>query len=238
MTTGWDIYVDERKDSSGHPSEIGLLVLEAGVACCLGALLFKEKDRLRCQKTKHLGSKCPIGSLHWTDMKSLEAELACRWIDRFLAGPLMFFVLAAAGRDPRSRLCQVMQAVERLECDPLVPGGLSRGTSTVHLDFDVQDAKSAHVELVRGFGLLRAFPCNDRGSELLQLADILLGISYQAWHESPFGTSEHEKRRKSVYIHTFQAIRHLQTNRRRANAIVVLGSDGKACRLFSQGERT
>ena len=195
MTASWDIFGDEQKAADGGASAIGLLVVEAGVVCQLAQVLIREKDQLE-------GSAPGIGSVHWSDLGGREADLACLWINQFLRGPMQFFVYIPAsgivGSLPRLEL--VKRAIELLEADRYVPaGGLERARTTLHLDYDNRDAKELHLSLVRNFGLLRAFHWSDRDSVLLQLSDLLLGISEREHSRRNFGQSNREARKSKVF---------------------------------------
>lgn len=202
--TSWDIFGDEEKAPDGRASGIGLLCLERDIVCQLAHELLEEKTRLQ-------GSGGRIGSVHWSKLESREATLACRWLDRFFQGPLMFFVFIPAGRDGASqdRLELVKQAIERLESDPRVPaGGLDRGRTTLHLDYDHSDANQLHLRLVRDFGLLRAFHWSDRDSALLQMSDLLLGISKRERSGVVFGPSQREARKREVFEQATERARY------------------------------
>lgn len=195
MTTAWDIFGDEKKMPDGSAKGIGLLVLEAGVVCQFAQELTDEKTRLQ-------GKGDRIGSVHWAALKDREADLACRWMDRFFQGPLMFFVYVPVGRKRSTRLDLVRQAIERLEKDPHIPAhGLHRGRTTLHLDYDNQDARELHLQLVLGFGLLRAFHWSDRDSPLLQLTDLLLGVSERERASRAATSSRADRRRQKVLDH-------------------------------------
>ncbi len=195
MTAAWDIFGDEQKAADGEATGIGLLVVEAGVVGQLAQALLDEKNQLE-------GSGGRIGSVHWSDLRDREADLACRWLNRFFQGPLLFFVYIPVdeeiGSQPRLQL--VKQAIEQLEADPRVPGGgLDRERTTIHLDYDNKDARELHLQLVRGFGLLRAFHWSDRDSVLLQLSDLLLGISERDRSGTAFGESRREANKKKAF---------------------------------------
>lgn len=146
------------------------------------------ENRLRVKK---------LGSPHWVEMKEHMDTVATAWLDKFFSGPLMFFVYAPA-RAATSRLDLVTAVIERLERDPRVPYGLERSSTTIHLDYDHQDAQDLDMRLVRDFRLLRAFHWNDRGSPLLQLADLLLGMSSRLHSPRSPPASDAEARRLGV----------------------------------------
>ena len=195
MTASWDIFGDEQKAADGGASGVGLLVVEAGVVCLLAQRLLSEKNQLE-------GVESKIGSVHWSKLQDREANLACRWLDVFFQAPLLFFGYIPVDEDVRSqpRLELVKQAIEQLEADSRVPaGGLDRSLTTLHLDYDNGDARELHRQLVRDFGLLRAFHWSDRDSVLLQLSDLLLGISEREWSGRAFGESKQEARKSRVF---------------------------------------
>ena len=197
MSTNWDIFVDEQKAADGEASGIGLLVVEAGVVCQLDGHLLERKNQLE-------GSGGKIGSVHWSNLKNREADLACRWLDWFFHAPLVFFVFVPVGEDvgSQSRLELVKRTVEQLEGDHQVPaGGLQRGLTVLHLDYDQRDAKSLHQQLVWEFGVLRAYHLSDRDSALLQMSDLLLGISERGYSGRQFGESGGEARKRRVFEH-------------------------------------
>jgi hypothetical protein len=195
MAASWDVFGDEQKAADGGASGLGLLVVEAGVVCQLAQALLDEKNQLE-------GSGGRIGSVHWSDLRDRETDLGCSWLNRFFQGPLMFFVYVpvAAQASSHPRLELVKQAIEQLERDHRVPaGGLHRGRTTLHLDYDNQDARELHLRLVREFGLLRAFHWSDRDSVLLQLADLLLGISERERSGRAFGESRREGNKQRLF---------------------------------------
>ena len=195
MTASWDIFGDEQKAADGGASGIGLLVVRASVVGQFTQALLDEKNQLE-------GSGGRIGSVHWSNLGDREADLACRWLNRFFQGPLLFFVYIPVGEDVGSqpRLKLVKQAIEQLEADPCVPaGGLDRGRTTLHLDYDNRDARELHLQLVRGFGLQRAFHWSDHDSVLLQLSDLLLGISERERSGRVCAESRREARKNKVF---------------------------------------
>ncbi len=194
MASPWDIFADEQKAADGGASGIALLVVEAGVVGLLIHALLTEKNQLE-------GSGDRIGSVHWSNLKDREADLACRWLDRFFKTPLVFFVYIPVGEDVGSqpRLELVKQAITQLEADSHVPaGGLHRSRTVLHLDYDNTDARKLYQELVRNFGLLRAYHWSDRDSVLLQLSDLLLGISERERSGRGFGESRREATKHKV----------------------------------------
>ena len=195
MASHWDIFVDEQKAADGEASGIGLLVVGAGVVVPFINALLAEKNQLE-------GSGGRIGSVHWTDLKDLEADLACRWLDRFFNAPLVFFLYVPVGEDVGSqpRLELVKQAIAQLEADSHVPaGGLHRDRTVLHLDYDNRDARELYVQLVLTYGLLRAYHWSDRDSVLLQLTDLLLGISERERFGRGFGESRREAIKHKVF---------------------------------------
>jgi hypothetical protein len=102
--------------------------------------------------------------------------VAKEWVTHFLSGPLMFFVYFRA-KEGETKLEAFKRLIEHMEQDNRVPGGLWRKTTTLHLDIDTSDSRTILRELRRSFGLLRAFKWDSKGSLLLQLSDLLLGIA-------------------------------------------------------------
>ncbi len=197
MSQKWDIFVDEKKAADGEASGIGLLVVEAGVVGQMSQHLLSRKNQLE-------GSSTRIGSVHWSDLKDLEAKLACEWLDKFFHAPLVFYVYVPVGEDAGSqpRVELVKGAVGRLEVDSQVPaGGIQRGRTALHLDYEGRDARWLHQRLVRDFGLDRAYHWSDRDSPLLQLSDLLLGISERDHSGSGFGESARETHKRRVFDH-------------------------------------
>lgn len=192
MSTSWDIFGDEVKAPDGGASGIGLLIVEAGVVGLFTQKLLDNKNRLE-------GSETGIGSVHWSSLSDRKAKLACCWLNSFFQAPLVFFVYIPVDIGSQSRLELVKQTIEKLEQDIRVPGnGLSRGQTTLHLDYDNSDARFLHQQLVRDFGLLRAYHWSDRDSVLLQLSDLLLGISKRERSGQTFGSSKGDKRKQRV----------------------------------------
>jgi len=190
VTANWDIFADEQKARDGSAAAIGLLCIERGVVCQLAQELIQRKtdieNRLSIRK---------LASPHWVEMKRHMDDVAIEWFDEFFTGPLSFFVYVPAPATV-SRLDLVKAAIERLEADPRVPHGLHRSATTIHLDYDHQDARELDIELVRGFGVLRAFHWDDRGSPLLQLTDLLLGMSERLHTGRTLPPSDAEARRQ------------------------------------------
>ena len=200
--SSWDIFGDEQKAADGGASIIGLLILETSIATQFDQVLRDEKNKLE-------GSRGKIGSVHWSNLKNYEAKLACRWLNRFFQGPLMFFVCIPVDIGSQPRLALVKQAIEQLEADPQVPvGGLYRNKTTLHLDYDNQDARELHSQLVREFGILRASQGSDRDSVLLQLCDLLLGISERERSGRAFTQSKGDTRRSKVFDYAHERAGH------------------------------
>ena len=200
--SSWDIFGDEQKAADGGASGIGLLIIDAGVVAQFVQALLNEKNQLE-------GSESRIGSVHWSKLNNREADLACCWLNRFFRDPLMFFVYIPVDVGSQPRLELVKQAIKKLEADPNVPGdGLDRRKTTLHLDYDNKDARELHRQLVREFGLLRAFHWSDRDSVLLQLCDLLLGISERERTGRAFGQSKRDIRKRKVFEHACERARH------------------------------
>ena len=192
MSTSWDIFGDEVKAPDGGASGIGLLIVKAGVVCQFTQKLLDNKNQLE-------GAEARIGSIHWSRLSDLEAKLACCWLNSFFQAPLVFFVYIPVDIGSQSRLELVKQAIEKLEQDYRVPdNGLSRSQTTLHLDYDNSDARYLHQQLVRDFGLLRAFHWSDRDAVLLQLSDLLLGISKSERSGQTFSSSKGDERKQRV----------------------------------------
>jgi hypothetical protein len=162
-----DCFVDEVKNG-GTVTGLGVLLLEAGVTEGLDGQLNRPIAREQ-------GKGHKIGEIHWSDMGEYEAEVAKQWLTYFLQGPLMFFV-HAKGRAGESKAATLKRLIELLEADPHLPG-FHRSSTVVHFDTDSADPRDLLRDLRRGFGLLRAFKWNSKGSRLLQLSDLLLGIA-------------------------------------------------------------
>lgn len=169
MASSWDLYIDEIK-CGGSVKALGVLAFEAGVVEGIYHKLSDAKNRL-------VGKGKRIGEIHWCDLDGTEVDLAKEWISFFFNGPMMFFALALCEKK-EAKIDVVRRIVQALENDPHVPGGLNRGSTTVHLDIDSSDGKFILRSLRRSFGLLRAFSWDSKGSLLLQLSDVLLGIAY------------------------------------------------------------
>jgi hypothetical protein len=170
MAIDWDIFVDEHKDG-GRVVAIGALCLEAGVTPNLQDTLVKEKSRVE----NRLGHG--IGEIHWKRLDGGKSDIAVRWMNAFLSGPMMFYVRFDAFRRGSSVVNLTKALVERLERSLAVPGGLERDKTTVHVDYDTANTGHLLASLRRDFGVLRAFKWHSHGSELIQLSDVLLGIT-------------------------------------------------------------
>lgn len=172
MAHQWDIFADEYKDNA-RLLGLGALCIHAGVQGVLYDLLAKAKDACRSR------NNCKIGQVQWKDLNQSELPVAKDWLNHFFRGPMMFFVRFDAdmigGRATIEGL--VRGLIERLEDSPFVPGGLVRGATTLHLDYETSYSGNVLERMRSEFGLLRAFKWDSHGSELLQLTDLLLGIS-------------------------------------------------------------
>ena len=200
--SSWDIFGDEQKAADGEASSIGLLVVYAGVVAQFSQALLDEKNKLE-------GSSSKIGSVHWSKLSDREADLACRWLNRFFQGPLMFFVYVPVDIGSQPRLELVKQAIEQLEFDPNVPArGLDRSKAVLHLDYDHEDIRELHGQMVGNFGLLRAYHWSDRDSVLLQLCDLLLGISERERSGRAFTQSKGDTRRRKVFDYAHERAGH------------------------------
>lgn len=162
-----DCFVDEVKDG-GIVTGLGVLLLEAGVTEGLDGQLNRPIATAE-------GSGCKIGEIHWSDMHEYEANIAKQWLTYFLQGPMMFFVYAKS-RVGESKADTLKRLILTLEADQYFLG-FHRSTTVVHFDTDRADHRGLLRDLRRNFGLLRAFKWNSKGSRLLQLSDLLLGIT-------------------------------------------------------------
>lgn len=219
MSANWDIFGDEQKAANGRPSAIGLLCVERGVVCQLAQHLLVAKSKLQ-------GTGRDVGSPHWRELKERQDELLVRWLDIYFEAPCVFFVYVPS-TSATSRLDLVAGAIERLEGDSRVLHGLDRKHTTLHLDYDNQDARELDMRLVRRFGLLRAFHWNDRGSPLLQLTDVLLGIAERDYTGRGFAKSACEDRRRRVVEHARQVF-----TRKRRNHVVAYEPSGETRTLL------
>lgn len=165
----WEMFVDEQKHKHKFLS-IGILVLHKNTLCQLYAQMIKTRDRVQ---NVH-GAK--IGEVHWSALNVGKADLACAWLDDFFHAPMAFFAYVPNLDNYESRFDLVAEAVERFESDSCIPSGFDRRHATVHVDYD-SDISMLDNVLSREFGLLRAYPWDSKGSPLLQLSDVLLGIA-------------------------------------------------------------
>ena len=170
MVANWDLFGDEVK-LGGTVSAVGLLAIEAGVVPTLTAHLIRDLDRVFNDHRDDTRRE-----VHWVDLDAVEKRIAEQWISTYYRAPMVFFLFIPSAWTRGNRLDLVRAAIQRLEGDPRVPYGLSRSQTTVHLDYDSFDVNELG-RLKREFGLLRAFPWDSHGSPLLQLTDVLLGLS-------------------------------------------------------------
>lgn len=168
MSAQMDCFVDEVKDG-GTVISLGILIVEAGVLEGIDGALNRPIE-------KRTGSGATVGEIHWSKLGDLEAGVAKEWLTSFLQGPLMFFVLAPVLQD-EDKAGTLKRVITVLEEDSRVMGGFSRQTTTVHFDTDSSDPKDLLRGLRREYGVLRAFKWDSKGSRLLQLCDLLLGIA-------------------------------------------------------------
>ena len=197
MALNWDLFCDETK-LEGDVDAVGILALEVGVVSNLTAILIADRDRiLNLRKVNNR-------EVHWVDIDTIEAEIARAWIASYFRTPMAFFIYVPASVAAGNRLTFVQRAVERLEADPRVPGGLTRGQTTIHLDYDSVDVRQLW-QLRRNFGLLRAFPWDSHGSPLLQLSDVLLGICHSLYTGNPPANSVRGRNKQTVIAAARQA---------------------------------
>jgi len=227
MAADWDLFIDEYKDG-GKLLGIGAICLEAGVTPNLGQSLVKTKDKVQ----NSIGHK--ISEIHWTAMDHDRSEVALEWVNLFLSGPLMFHTRLDITSTKDSVGTLVRRLVQILEANPKVKHGLVRGQTTVHLDYDSANTNAVLSRLRRSFGLLRAFQWHSRGSELIQLSDLLLGISVAETSKAlPPGHKPQSKKQSfkvKVMEHIRNKAKHHAKNQKR-NAIVVF-SGGSESWLF------
>lgn len=205
MAANWDLFGDETKLDGGIAA-IGLICLEAGLVSQVMQHLIADRDRIL-----NLARQKGTREVHWKDMDQLEADIALEWIDRYFRTPLMFFVYIPSYSIGAGRLELVKNAIARLETDPHVPHGLARSQTTLHLDYDSFDIRE-FWRLQREFGLLRAFPWDSHGSPLLQLSDVLLGISHSLYTGSQPPDSNRGRQHQRVIDHATKIAIERQRN--------------------------
>lgn len=229
MSAQMDCFVDEVKDG-GKLVALGVLFLELDVLEGLDRLLRKPIVTLA-------GAGAEVGEVHWSSLSSLEAEVAMQWLTSFLSGPLMFFVLAL--RQNRETKAETFKRlVERLESDPRVPGGFSRRTTTVHFDANDSDPAKLLRSLRRDFGMLRAFKWASKGTRLIQLCDILLGVtnhSLRAPGLAPRRTISKAEARRQQLISGVKAVAADKAAHGKINSLLVLDAQGIRCAFAEQG---
>lgn len=228
MTFPWILCVDETKDD-GRIAAIGVLVVQHTVAPQARAVL--EKERARFEDEHNI----TVGELKWTKLKSAaKAALTGICIERYLQAPLMFFITVRAADDEHvSRFDLVKRAVIHLEGNPRVPGGLTRGRTTLILDHDDLDSRTFEDEAA-AFGLMFAEESDSRSDPLLQLADVLLGIANREYEGRKFGNTPGERHRAEVFAHTQDRYDHYGKGRKK-NWIFALEAGGIVRPLLELG---
>lgn len=196
MVLNYDLFIDEVKDG-GKLQELGALVINTDV---VEGLYYQLQKAIN----KREGSEGKIGEIHWSNLTEIEAKVAKDWLNHFLNGPMMFFVfLQAKQMETKLKACE--RLIENLENDSKVPGGMVRSQTTIHLDIDRSDPNDILRNLRKTFGLLRAFKWDSKGSLLLQLSDLLLGIakadSDGSLDELSKNDSVAKERKKSLLYH-------------------------------------
>jgi hypothetical protein len=128
--------------------------------------------------------------------------------------------------------------ITTLEVDSHIGGGLSRSATTVHFDTDDGDLTNLLRDLRRNFGLLRAFKRDSRGSRLLQLCDLLLGISTSLSRAGTFSTSSLitvcGQRKQELIAWARSEAKHFSV-RGKINAVLELTPEGLRYLLEEQG---
>lgn len=216
MTHPWDLFVDEVKNGA-ELRGIGALVLHADIA---EGLYFV----LRRAVSQREGAHGKIGEIRWSSLGNFETDVAQEWLTAFFSGPMaFFFFVRAKPGEAKMEACQ--RLVMHLERDARVPAGFDRHTCTLHLDIDDSDPKSILKDLRRNFGLLRAFKWDSKGSLLIQLSDLLLGIartdrdgSLDALGPTP---PEAQKRKKRLLEHARSTFSTLVA-KRKMSAVMLL----------------
>lgn len=217
MAINWDIFIDERK-AKGQVVGIGALCLVPDTAASLQDDLIKKKNEIESR----LGHG--IGEIHWKGLDGEKSEVAVQWVNAFFGGPMMFYVKLDAYRKALSVITLTKVLVERLEQSPHVPGGLVRGKTTVHVDYDTATKAWMLIGLMRNFGLLRAFKWHSKGSEIVQLSDLLLGISTtESTGSLPSGTCPTSKSE----LHRLRVMEHVRdiAKKKSSSFVVVMRAD-------------
>lgn len=220
----WTLFIDEQKDA-GRVVGLGALCVWRDVAPQFRAHLVADKATL--EKTKG-----HVGHLHWSSFKERRELLAPLWLKRFFDGPLMFF-LYLPRPEGAMRIELVKELVLHLERSPRVRCGLDRSWATVVLDFDQQDDGLVETALVDRFGLQDAYMDDDRDEPLLQLADVLLGMSAESHTGRLPPPSKADARREVVRtMARSTATKQAQPDSSKRNWIAALKRDGTIRRLL------
>lgn len=231
MATHWDLFIDDVKDG-GTLKALGALVLHSGIA---EGLYFQL-----CRQIAKREGRGRVGEIHWSALGKIEAAVAKEWISHFLRGPMMFFVLLRV-KSRETKLQAIQRIVQQLEDDERVPGGLNRSSTTVHLDLDDADPPDVLRSLRRKVGLLRAFKWDSRGSLLLQLSDVLLGIASADSDGSLTGPldklSEAARRKREILEHARTEAR-ARASHGKFNAVLELDAGGRATYRLVEPART
>ena len=229
MSAQLDCFVDEVKDG-GKLVALGVLFLEVDVLEGLDGLLRKPLAKIAGTGTK-------VGEVHWSSLSPLEAKIAAQWLTSFLSGPLMFFVLAL--RQNRETKAETFKRlIEVLESDPRVPGGFSRRTTTVHFDADDSDPARLLRGLRRDFGMLRAFKWDSKGSRLIQLCDLLLGVTKHSLRASDVASQTTVTKAETLrqkLISDVKAVAADRAARGKINSLLVLDAQGIRYAFAEQG---
>jgi hypothetical protein len=222
MAADWDLFIDETKEG-GKLKCLGVLALHAGVAEGIFAQLAKAKNALVSRGNK-------VGEIHWKDLGEVEAEVAQEWLSLFLGGPMMFFVVALC-MPAETKETAVTRVLQALENDSRVPYGLARDRTTIHVDADSSDPPDMLRQLRSRFRLLRAFSWESKGSLLLQLCDLLLGIALADSSGSLNSLSPDASSRQKLKHRLLQYARcnaQARARRGKRNGVVLLQPGGGA----------
>ena len=216
MAADWDLFIDETKEG-GNLKCLGVLAFHAGVTEGIFSHLAEARNSIVSRGRK-------VGEIHWKDLGDAEAEVAEKWLLYFLGGPMMFFA-AAFCKPKETKQAALTRVLQTLENDNRVPHGLARARTTIHVDADPSDPRDMLRQLRSRFGLLRAFSWESKGSLLLQLCDLLLGIaladSSGSLNNLSQGVSPRQKLKHRLLQHA-RSNTQVRAKRGKRNGVVLL----------------
>jgi hypothetical protein len=191
-----------------------MLAMDRGVLEALDHWLEDPIDRIQGRGVK-------VGEIHWSRLGDIEARVATEWLTSFFRAPFVFFLNAPAHlRERKDHV--VSRMVAALKADPRVPGGFDPAYVAIHLDADRSDGASFLADTRQSLRLLRAYKWNSKGSRLIQLADLLLGITELIVKGQSSDPPSAGKARKQTILDHVRATAAESASRGKRNALLRL----------------